>query len=114
MRKRISPQRGERNLAGGERSEPPVEEHNDCTPAGVAGSPRAAAGARSFIDYSGGSLRSPPAKFPAPLAGRPESGCGHDVTNKETRRLCGEVFGCGRRPPPPLCESVFICVFHLG
>jgi len=49
MRKRISPQRGERNLAGGERSEPPVEEHNDCTPAGVAGSPRAAAGARSFI-----------------------------------------------------------------
>src|SRR5436309_11213583 len=44
---RIAPQRGEGRLAGGERSEPPDRRGiTICTPAGVAGAPRAPAGAR--------------------------------------------------------------------
>src|SRR5438034_6104413 len=52
IRSRIPPQRGERKLAGGERSEPPGRRGTTIrTPAGVAGPPRApaAAGAHSFI-----------------------------------------------------------------
>src|SRR5881397_1211145 len=46
----IPPRRGERSLAGGERSEPPDRRGTTiCTPAGVAGAPRAPAGAHSFI-----------------------------------------------------------------
>ena len=44
---RIAPQRGEGRLAGGERSEPPDRRGiTICAPAGVAGAPRAPAGAR--------------------------------------------------------------------
>src|SRR5438034_7091820 len=44
---RIPPQRGEGRLAGGERSEPPDRRGiTICTPAGVAGAPRAPPGAR--------------------------------------------------------------------
>src|SRR5947199_8038090 len=44
---RIAPQRGEGGLAGGERSEPPDRRGiTICAPAGVAGAPRAPAGAR--------------------------------------------------------------------
>src|SRR5947199_10295300 len=44
---RIQPQRGEGRLAGGERSGPPARRRiTICTPAGVAGPPRAPAGAR--------------------------------------------------------------------
>src|SRR5439155_16753676 len=44
---RIPPQRGEGRLAGGERSGPPARRRiTICTPAGVAGAPRAPAGAR--------------------------------------------------------------------
>ena len=44
---RIAPQRGEGRSAGGERSEPPDRRGiTICTPAGVAGAPRAPAGAR--------------------------------------------------------------------
>src|SRR5204863_7532091 len=47
---RIPPQRGERSLAGGERSEPPGRRGTTIrTSAGVAGGPRALPGAHSFI-----------------------------------------------------------------
>src|SRR5438034_3974178 len=50
IRSRIPPQRGERKLAGGERSEPPDTRGTTIrTPAGVAGTPCAPAGAHSFI-----------------------------------------------------------------
>src|SRR5437762_1232088 len=49
----MPPQRGERKLAGGEQSEPPGRRGTTIrTPAGVAGTPRASAGAHSFIAIS--------------------------------------------------------------
>src|SRR5207249_11163447 len=62
---RIPPQRGERKLAGGERSEPPGTRGTTIrTPAGVAGALCAPLPGRiRLLQYSGGSLRSPPAKL---------------------------------------------------
>src|SRR6266508_6820304 len=63
---RISPQRGERSLAGGERSEPPDRIGITIrTPAGVAGAPRTPAGARWLRRHGPGvrKKRSPLAKF---------------------------------------------------
>src|SRR6266496_4282501 len=67
----IRPQRGERKLAGGERSEPPGRRGTTIrTPAGVAGAPRARARAHSFLAiFRGGSPCSPPAKLPASFQG---------------------------------------------
>src|SRR5204863_4055760 len=70
FRKRIPPQRGERKLARGERSEPLGRREQRYAPRqGLQELPAPLPGRISLLQYSGGSLCSPPAKLPAPFQG---------------------------------------------
>src|SRR5436309_3343738 len=111
----MTPQRGERKLAGGERSEPPCRRGTTIrTPAGLQELPAPLPGRIRLLQYSGGSLRSPPAKLPTPFQGARASGNCVTVFNRiyEIAYLAnpgpvryGNSLVLGSKTIPALCRN---------